>query len=160
MCCNWFANHYPARHRQNGIHFANDILKCLFLNGNYFRLLSIENFCRGLKSKSPLVQVMVWRRTYGKPIPAPMSYDFVIMYRSHTFDAIQRKLQHTIHSLEKRTLKNGFTISKNKTLAMHFCPDKNDGSWFEIRQWSYPICKRSSISWFDLGYKAYLWTSH
>ena len=50
--------------------------------------------------------------------------DFVIMYRSPTIDAIQMKLQHTIHSLEKWTLKNGFTISKNKTVAMHFCPDK------------------------------------
>ena len=34
------------------------------------------------------------------------------------------KLQHTVHSLEKWTLENGFTISKNKTVAMHFCPDK------------------------------------
>ena len=47
--------------------------------------------------------------------------DFVIMYRSTTIDAIQRKLQHTIHSLEKWTLENGYT---NKTVAMHFCPDK------------------------------------
>ena len=31
--------------------------------------------------------------------------DFVIMYRPPTIDAIQRKLQHTIHSLEKWTLK-------------------------------------------------------
>ena len=50
--------------------------------------------------------------------------DFVIMYRSPTIDAIQRKLQHTIHRLEKWTLENGFTISKNMTVAMHFCPDK------------------------------------
>ena len=50
--------------------------------------------------------------------------DFIIMYRSPTIDAIQRKLQHTINRLEKWTLKNGFTISKNKTVAMHFCPDK------------------------------------
>ena len=51
--------------------------------------------------------------------------DFVIMYRSPTIDAIQRKSQHTIDSLEKWTLGNGFIISKNKTIAMHFCPDKN-----------------------------------
>ena len=51
--------------------------------------------------------------------------DFVIMYRSPTIDAIQRKLQHTIHNLEKWTLENGLTISKNKTVAMHFCLDKN-----------------------------------
>ena len=50
--------------------------------------------------------------------------DFVIMYESPTVDAIQRKLQHTIHRLEKWTLENDFTISKNKTVAMHFCSDK------------------------------------
>ena len=51
--------------------------------------------------------------------------DFVIMYKSPTIDAIQRKLQYTINRLEKWTHQNGFTISKNKTVAMHFCPDKN-----------------------------------
>ena len=50
--------------------------------------------------------------------------DFVIMYKSPTIDAIQRKLQYSINRLEKWTLQNGFTISKNKTVAMHFCPDK------------------------------------
>ena len=50
--------------------------------------------------------------------------DFVIMYKSPTIDVL-RKLQHTINRLEEWTLKNGFTISKNKTVAMHFCPDKN-----------------------------------
>ena len=50
--------------------------------------------------------------------------DFVIMYKSPTIDGIRRKLQHTINRLEIWTLKNGFTISKNKTVAMHFCPDK------------------------------------
>ena len=70
--------------------------------------------------------------------------DFVIMYRSPTIDAIHRKLQHTIHRLEKWTLENGFTISKNKIVAMHFCPDKKmHGSCFEIRQWSYPVRKWS-----------------
>ena len=37
---------------------------------------------------------------------------------------MQKILQHTINRLEKWTLKNGFTISKNKTVAMHFCPNK------------------------------------
>ena len=46
--------------------------------------------------------------------------DFVIMYRSPTIDAIQRKLQHTIHRLEKWTLENGFTISKNKKSFVMF----------------------------------------
>ena len=48
--------------------------------------------------------------------------DFVIMYKSPFIDALQRKLQHTINRLEKWTLENGFTISKNKTIAMHFVP--------------------------------------
>ena len=60
--------------------------------------------------------------------------NFVIMYRSPTIDAIQRKLQRTIHSLEKWTLENGFTISNNKTAVMHFVPIKMHGSCFEIRQ--------------------------
>ena len=50
--------------------------------------------------------------------------DFVIIYKSPSIDANQRKLQHTINRLEKWTLENGFNISKNKTVAMHFCPDK------------------------------------
>ena len=50
--------------------------------------------------------------------------DFVIMYKSPTIDAIQRKLQHSNNRSEKWTLENGFTISKNKTVDMHFCPDK------------------------------------
>ena len=50
--------------------------------------------------------------------------DFVIMYKYPTIDTIQRNLQHTINRLEKSTLENGFTISKNKTVAIHFCPDK------------------------------------
>ena len=54
----------------------------------------------------------------------PYVDDFVIMYKSPTIDAIQRKLQHTINRLEELTIKNGFTISKNETVAMHFCPDK------------------------------------
>ena len=49
--------------------------------------------------------------------------DFIIMYKSPTIDASQRKLQQTINRLEKLNLNNGFTISK-KTVAMHFCPDK------------------------------------
>ena len=60
--------------------------------------------------------------------------DFVIMHKSPTIDAIQRKLQHTINRLEELTLTNGFTISKNKTIAMHFCPDKN--AWILFWNWT------------------------
>ena len=75
--------------------------------------------------------------------------DFVIMYKSPTIDAIQRKVQHTINRLEKWTVKNSFTNSKNKTVAMHFCLNKQiHGSCSESGQWPYPVRKRSKISWF------------
>ena len=57
-------------------------------------------------------------------VECSLDVDDFILYRSSTIDAILKKLQHTIHSLEKWTLGNGFTISKNKTVAMHFCPNK------------------------------------
>ena len=37
---------------------------------------------------------------------------------------LSKENYNTINKLEEWTLKNGFTISKNKTVAMHFCPDK------------------------------------
>ena len=48
--------------------------------------------------------------------------DFVIIFRSPSVIAIERKLQNCIKSIEKWTLENGFTISKSKTVAMHFSP--------------------------------------
>ena len=78
--------------------------------------------------------------------------DFVIMYKSPTIDAIQRKLQHTINRFEKWTLKNGFTISKNKTVAMHFCPDKN--AWILFWNWTMTISnllkKLNFLVWFGI----------
>ena len=47
--------------------------------------------------------------------------DFVILFRSSTIAAIERKLQMTINDIIQWTLKNGFTVSPNKTVAMHFC---------------------------------------
>ena len=41
--------------------------------------------------------------------------DFVIMYKSPTIDAIQRKLPHTIKRLDEWTLKSSFTIFSIKT---------------------------------------------
>ena len=78
--------------------------------------------------------------------------DFVIMYKSPTIDAIQRKLQHTINRLEKWTLRNGFTISKNKAVAMHFCPIKN--AWILFWNWTMTISnlwkKLNFLGWFGI----------
>ena len=47
--------------------------------------------------------------------------DFKIYFRSPCMDAIQRQLQLSINKVEKWTVKNGFTVSPNKTVAIHFC---------------------------------------
>ena len=46
--------------------------------------------------------------------------DFVIIFRSSSVKTIERKLQLCINSIIKWTTENGFTISSNKTVAMHF----------------------------------------
>ena len=47
--------------------------------------------------------------------------DFVIIFRSSTVQLIERRLQTNINKILDWTLQNGFTISSNKTVAMHFC---------------------------------------
>ncbi len=48
--------------------------------------------------------------------------DFSICIRSKRMALIQRKIQNQINKLDSWTLYNGFTISKEKTVAMHFTP--------------------------------------
>ena len=50
--------------------------------------------------------------------------DFVIVFRSSSIPTIERTLQLCINSIIEWTIKNGFTISANKTVAMHFCQKK------------------------------------
>ena len=77
--------------------------------------------------------------------------------RPPTIDAIQRKLQHAINRLEKLTLENGFTISKNKTVAMHFCPDKKCmGPGLKLDNDPIQFVKEAKFLGFDLGYKTNL----
>ena len=47
--------------------------------------------------------------------------DFVIFIRSSSVEGIERKLQLCINSIVNWTRKNGFMVSCNKTVAMHFC---------------------------------------
>merc|ERR1712121_277703 len=47
--------------------------------------------------------------------------DFIIFIRSSTVEGIERQLQLCINSIVRWTCKNGFTVSSNKTVAMHFC---------------------------------------
>ena len=63
------------RPRQNGRHFADDILKCIFLNENVWIPIQIamEFVPKGSINNIPaLVQIMAWRRPGDKPLFEPM----------------------------------------------------------------------------------------
>ena len=50
--------------------------------------------------------------------------DFVIIFRASRLGTVERKLQLCINSIVDWTIRNGFTISPAKTVAMHFCNTK------------------------------------
>ena len=63
------------RPRQDGRHFPDDILKCIFLNENvWFPItISLKFVPKRLFNNIPaLVQIMAWRRSGDKPLSAPM----------------------------------------------------------------------------------------
>ena len=63
------------RPRQNGRHFADDILKCIFLNENAWISLKISlKFVPKVRINNipALVQIMAWRRPGDKPLSEPM----------------------------------------------------------------------------------------
>ena len=63
------------RPRHNGRHFADDIVKCFFLNQNVWIPIkfSLKFVPKGLINYIPaLVQIMAWRRPGDKPLFEPM----------------------------------------------------------------------------------------
>ena len=61
--------------RQNGRHFADDILMCIFLNENVWIPIemSLKFVPKGPISNIPaLVEIMAWRRPGDKPLSEPM----------------------------------------------------------------------------------------
>ena len=63
------------RPRQNGRHFPDGIVKCIFLNKNVWISIniSLKFVPKGLINNIPsLVQIMAWRRPGGKPLSEPM----------------------------------------------------------------------------------------
>ena len=61
------------RPRQNGRHFADNILKCIFLIENIWNSINISlKFVRkGRINNISLVQIMAWRRAGDKPLSEP-----------------------------------------------------------------------------------------
>ena len=65
----------PLRWRQNGRHFADDILKCIFLNENVWISIriSLKFVPRGAINDIPaLVHIMAWRLVGDKTLFEPM----------------------------------------------------------------------------------------
>ena len=63
------------RPRQNGRHFPDEILKCIFLNENISISIytSLKFVPKGRINNIPaLVQIMAWRRSGDKPLSQPM----------------------------------------------------------------------------------------
>ena len=61
--------------RQNGRYFADDVLKCIFLNENVWIpvKISLQFVPKGAINNIPsLVQIMAWRRQGDKPLSEPM----------------------------------------------------------------------------------------
>ena len=61
------------RQEQNGRHFAEDILKCIYVRDKFCILISIKFILEGpVDNMSALVPVMAWRRTGDKLLHGPM----------------------------------------------------------------------------------------
>ena len=64
--------------RQNGRHFADDIFKCIFLNGDIWMSMniSLKFVPKGHISDIPaLIQIMAWRRPGDKPLSEPKLFN-------------------------------------------------------------------------------------
>ena len=73
----WCSSHYfnTLRPRYNRRHFADDIFKCIFLNGNVWIQVKISlKFVpkSAINNIPALVQIMAWRRSGDKPLSEPM----------------------------------------------------------------------------------------
>ena len=75
ICVTWPRWVNTLRPRQNGRHFPDNILKCIFLNENVWISIkiSLKFVLKGPISNIPaLVQIMAWRRPGDKPLSEPV----------------------------------------------------------------------------------------
>ena len=70
------------RPRKNGRHFADDILKCIFVNKNVWISLKFVPKVR-INNIPALVQIVAWRRPGDKPLSEAMLYRFTDAYIRH-----------------------------------------------------------------------------
>ena len=68
------------RPKQNCHHFADDILKCIFLNGNAWMSLNISlKFVPKFQINNipAMVHIMAWHRPGDKPLSEPMTFSLL-----------------------------------------------------------------------------------
>ena len=71
---------------QNGRRFTDHMFRCIFVNQKFciFIQISLKFVPKGqIDNKSALVQVMAWRWTGDKPLPAPMLTQFTDAFMRH-----------------------------------------------------------------------------
>ena len=72
---------------QNGLHFPDEIFKCIFVNENIWILIKVSlNFVPygKINNISALVQIMAWRRPSDKPLSEPMMAEFTDACMRHS----------------------------------------------------------------------------
>ena len=77
---------FTFRLRQNGCHFADDILKYIFFNESMWISIKILlKFVPGgsIKHIPALLYMLAWRRTGGKPLSEPVMVYFDDAYMGH-----------------------------------------------------------------------------
>ena len=83
---------------QNGLHFADNIFKCIFLNENVWIpiKISLKFVPKGPINNIPaLVQIMAWRRSGHKPLSEPM----MVRLPTHIYICVTRPqwVKYTMH---------------------------------------------------------------
>ena len=71
---------------ENGCHFADNILKCIFLNEKFciWIRISLKFISKGpIDNNWALFQVMAWCQIGDKPLPEPMLIQFINTYMRH-----------------------------------------------------------------------------
>ena len=87
---------------QNGLHFPDDIFRCIFLNENAWisSKISLKFVPNGPVNNIPaLVQIMAWRRTSDKPLSETMMTSLQTHICVTLPQWVKEKIQHVVMEL-------------------------------------------------------------
>ena len=129
----WFITRFNTlRPKQNGRHFADEILKCIFLNENVWILkkISLKFVPKGQINNNPaLVQVIAWRRSGDKPLSEPMMVRLpthICVTRTQWVNLNQMLLKEIPGATSEVTLENKYNTDylNLSHRLMHMCVSK------------------------------------